>query len=377
MNAHHRSDDAIVDVHTARLRALLQRALVRTRLTRLARVLSLALPVVSGAVALAAWAAIAPPVDLAIAAAVALIATAATTVARAPTLSTVAADLDVRLALADRLSTAVRMLSRGDAVAGAIVKDAAARLSSPAVTDALPYRAHPRAGLAWLAALACAVLWAAGPSSASRTTRAGDSGRTIASGAAVANPDAPVSRETAPSPDAPAVAPRVPEAAAPATAGADARRRDAGASDDRPSGDSAAATRAAQTGTNPAPSEAPAPGRRGGRSDSAESGRAGAGSEASTAGAGRSAPAAATAARAGGAPATGAVSNGAGGVRRGTLTAAEGADVRPTSGARVSAAMLAAARANAEAAIAHDDIPPRHRAYLRDYYRAVSTVSQP
>lgn len=377
MIEHDEQDAGDGERHATELMALLRTARARTRIARLARVLSIALPAAGAGGALAGWAGMAGPWQLAAAAAVVPIA-AALAAWRTPGIAAVAAALDTRLSLADRTSTAVRVMPRRDALAAAIVKDAAAKLTAGSVVAAIRYDAHPRAGSMWLVALACALLWFAGPGPG-EYARSGQftSGRTV-EGRSAAAPEADSTGRGATPTATPAITAeerettRRPQAAA--------RERSA----DTPAGFDERRSHAPDSAAAPTADRPDSTGRRG------ASGRAGGDAavpaqepngpgprEATASPSGRAGTSAATAARGGTAPAATPVGAGAGGVQRGSLAPAAEPGPVPTAAPRLSAAALASARAGAEAAIAHDDVPPRRRAYLRDYYRAVGALSQP
>lgn len=331
------------------VQTLVGSARARLRLARVARVLSLALPLILAAAAVAGWARLARVEWLAASALAGILGAAAVAVARTPSTIGVAALLDARLRLADRVSTALRMMTREDAIARFIVQDAAAKLAPQAVVSALPFQIHPRAMTAAAFSLACVALWIAVPAPANRED--GPAGGGLVFGGAAA---ARVGAESQAARNAGA-------APAGSTPVADARGT-------RADIDTAAA---ADRGATPADAA-----RGGDTADAA--GRSRLAREASASG-----PRGTQEARGGipaGAPGSAAASaesgrEGAGGVRRGTLTAT--AEARSSSAGGPAPAALARARDAGEAAIAHDDVPPRRWAYLREYYRALGRLNQP
>jgi len=72
------------------------------------------------------------------------------------------------------------------------------------------------------------------------------------------------------------------------------------------------------------------------------------------------------------------IASGAGGIAGGTV--ATGASARPRTSVRsagVGTGDVRDARANAEAAIARDEVPPQRRGYVREYFRTVESMSRP
>jgi hypothetical protein len=67
----------------------------------------------------------------------------------------------------------------------------------------------------------------------------------------------------------------------------------------------------------------------------------------------------------------------AGGVRYGRRLDGDGRGAGDVVGPPPSAAAIRQGQLRAETAIAHEDVPPRYRAYLRDYFRAVQSTSEP
>ena len=355
----------------------LHAARARLRRARLAHRLSIDIPVAVAAVALAGWWGPAGTGWLAAGGVAVVAVVALVTAIRTPWLPEVAALLDARLQLADRLSTAFSVMPRTDAVARLIVRDAAPRLTSQALPAAIPYQPHPWASAAVVAALACLSLWMLAPAppegrpggdaSAGSVSSAPPRDRP-ATGAARSNDTSPTSPTGAgPAPDS---SPRPP--AAPADGGADGRE---GSSTTRQARDGAGDTEPL--------------GRAG---DASAVGSQGNGDGAAAAAGERSAAAAPSAAARGaqaglqGAPAPGrgaamsssrsSTAEGAGGVRRGTLADNQSVAIPPRDRI-VSPTSVARGRQAAEAAIAHDDVPPRRRAYLRDYYQAVGRLNEP
>ncbi len=140
---------------------------------------------------------------------------------------------------------------------------------------------------------------------------------------------------------------------------------------------------AAESGSRDERGAAGQPGSEANAAAGARAARPGPASAAGGRGTQQGAPGTAPAPAPGGATAgAGPVREGAGGVRGGALSGNSGspdpASLTPgTSTRAISPAALARARDVAEAAIAHDEVPPRHRAYVREYYRAVSRLNEP
>jgi hypothetical protein len=361
---------------------LVRDARKRLRRTRAVRALTIAAPLAVAGVALAAWVRAAEPWPLvAVGTAMPMI-MAMVAALRTPANGVVAEILDTRLRLADRTSAAVQMASRTDVMARAIVRDAAAKLTPSSIATVLPYQAHPRAAAAWVLAVVSVVLWASVPSrDAGVATRSspGGAGKTrAAAGASAENArgsgQSPAVRSDGAGPSGPAdrsgraaddvASEQSPDASANPPAERAARGEAAGSrgSAGRSNGrDLAARTgaRGDQAARGAARDGAP-------RGASAESGvrPAAAGTAGITAG------------RGGAAPADGRLRSGAGGVQRGQLAANQAGTPTTSASRQVSSAAIAAAQGRADAAIAHDTVPPSRRAYLRDYYRAVGAMSQ-
>ena len=367
----------------AHVTALLRGARARLRLTRMTRSVSITAPLAIAALALLGWARVADVAALFVGTAIAVAVAAVVAAVRTPSVPGVAELLDRRLRLADRVSTAVRMMPRADPVARFIVRDASASLTLDAVSSALPFELHARTTAAVAVSVACLALWAA-PVSPPWSPEADGQTSGDGAGRAAAGSQSPA-RNT--SPGAPAQDGgsdgRLPEpgAQAPAGSAADATRgRDERS--ERP--DAADGRGAAESASRDERGAAGQPGSEANAAAGARAARPGPASAAGGRGTQQGAPGTCTRSGAwrgdGGPP--GRVREGAGGVRGGGLSGNSGspdpASVTPGTSTRViSAAALARARDVAEAAIAHDEVPPRHRAYVREYYRAVSRLSEP
>ena len=336
---------SVAEVH---VQALVGRARARLRLTRVARVLSLALPLILAAAAVAGWAGLARGEWLAASALASTLVTAAIAVARTPSTTDVAALLDARLRLADRVSTALQMMRREDAIARFIVQDAAAKLAPQAVVSALPFQIHPRAMPAAAFSLACVALWLAVPAPANRED--GPAGGGLRFGGAAA---ARVGAESQPARNAGAAPAGSRPVAEPQGARADIETAVATKRDATPA-DSASGPESADAASRARPGDAPASGPRGTQEARGRITGAGPGSAVATTESGR---------------------EGAGGVQRGTLTGT--VEARSSSTNAPARAAVARARDAGEAAIAHDDVPPHRWAYLREYYRALGRLNQP
>jgi hypothetical protein len=120
-------------------------------------------------------------------------AAASAAAARAPANQSTAAALDKELQLEDRVATALQFLAHGDAVAGLIVRDAAARISGivPVHVFPLDLRSGRRLLVLPAAAALLAALVAIVPEAGRQALAARLAGRTLASGSARALSRAP------------------------------------------------------------------------------------------------------------------------------------------------------------------------------------------
>lgn len=366
---------ATASLDGARLTALLGRARRRLGLARLLQTLSLCVPLVAAALVAASW--LMGHLGWSIAAAGLLATMAAGLLAwfGTPRAAGLAALLDQRLKLADRLGTALRVATRTDAVALLIQHDAVAHVTPSGIDGALPLRVHRGT---WLACAVVAVfgsLWlvdrpALEVDASDRVSGGGLIVRTPgggASNAAARGPATSSDRDRAPGRPS-SVAGSTPEATITrASRESEGTREGAtGVNTPTPSGSVDRATSGRGAGT-------PASASRSNRADAASGdGAAGrgatpiGGSGDARAAAGRGATQAAT----GGAGA-------AGGVQFGRTVDTSGTAARDGAAPAPSAAAIRQGQLRADTAIAHDDVPPRYRAYLRDYFRAVQAMSQP
>jgi hypothetical protein len=277
--------------------------------------------------------------------------------ARTPSQAAVARLLDARLGLRDRVAAALQLQPTGGPIAALVARDAAARLAPVRMTALFPLAigrlpaltiAVAVASMAWLASSDRA----GGPAAVPMQSAAGDP-----AGASAGSPARGGSRGV--SPTAPSQSTgswSTPRAAESPTrnGGSDGRgdaTREAFAPAASPLGPRAAPRPAEAT---PAPS-ASAPG--GSRQAAAAPASAG-----TTGRTGRGG--------AGGGAAGKAVRPGAGGAAPGNALAATGGDAAVPA----PAASYRAARANAEAALARDVIPPDYRDHVRAYFRAIGPV---
>lgn len=280
--------------------------------------------------------------------AAALAVTATTTLLRRPTLAQTAATLDSRLGLSDRLIAALALRGNADAMAMLVVRDARETLSAMVIPTVLTL---PRSLLAWtcsgsVVAVVLAALLGGTADTLDDRPSDGGAGRIVSGGSS------PSTRPRSPSAAGPAGERRVIRAAPRAQPAIEQRRApgSGSGSPQPPAVKSATRSLTDQAGNRDARgTTAAASGGAAGRSGNA-------GREAAVAQA-RTAP-------------------GSGGVQQGTIGAATPAhritrsgDAPPT----VREIRLAAVRA--EAALTRDEIPPRLRPSVRNYFRAIQSES--
>ncbi len=360
----------------ARLTALLRRARARLGLARMIETLSLGVPTVVATLVAVSWLVGRAESLIAGAGVVALTVVGVVAWLGTPHAARVAALLDERLRLADRVGTALRVGARTDAVAALIRHDALTHLTPSGLEGAFPLRIHRRTWLACAAVVISAGLWllerptlenAATPSSAGggiavRTSSGAGSG-------AAARGPAPTSPENNRAPGQPPPAGGADAQTPPATRVAESSEgpRDGGAPADaataRTPADRSALGRGAGEG------DATSSRSRQGGSRDGSPGRGAAAGESSEVREAAARGAAGTAATAGG--------GAAGGVQYGQRLDGPATVARDAAGPALSAAAIRQGRLRAETAIAHDDVPPRYRAYLRDYFRTVQSTSEP
>ena len=327
----------------------------RVRTVSLLRLVAIAAPagVATGAaLALAGWA---PGWTAAALGAAGAAGAVAWAVAHTPAPATVARLLDARLGLRDRVAAALQLHDTGGPIASLVARDAAARLASIRLTALFPltFGREPAVALALAAAL---VAWLAS-SGAYRAApaREASSGERASEGR-----------------EAGARAPGASRAAGTGGARDTAARRVVSPSAEPRSNDarSGDAPRTAGAAMAPGARQAGQPPRAAALGQPASPAAIGQPAAAATAPTGATARTARGGAA--GATAPAGLSAGAGGAVPGaSLVADDAAGSTPQGLAR----SYATARANAEAALARDVIPPDHRDHVRAYFRALP--SQP
>ena len=362
-------------LEAARLTALLRHARRRLGLARLLQTLSLGVPAATGALIASSW--LVGRVEPSMAAAGLATTVAAGLVAwfGTPHAAGLAALLDQRLRLADRVGTALRVGARKDAVAVLIQQDAVAHVSPAGIERAFPLRIHRGTWLACAAVAASAGLWLverpALESGAPNPAPGGGMSVSTSAGAGAAAARGPASasrqNDRAQGQTSPVAGP-TPQAipVARATEGNEGSREAAtqtGAPKPMAPEDRTATGRGAGTGDSPARAS-----REGGASGSPGRGTTTTGGSRDVREAAARGATDAAAAKGGGA---------AGGVRYGRRLDGAATVAGESVGPPPSAAVIRQAQLRAETAIAHQDVPPRYRAYLRDYFRAVQSTSEP
>jgi hypothetical protein len=322
--------------------------------------------------------------------AAALVTAAVLTYLRTPTLSATGSAIDRRLHLQDRIAAALQVGREQDPVSALVVRDAATRLRGATPADVFPLDLGRRAVAATLL-LTMALLTVTADLRRAASSRQPGAG---AGAVAMARPEGAIA------------APESPIDAAAAASGSDvqpsetANARPSGTQAANPSPQSAAEAAADRAGSRPdeaqASSLAPAPTapneaesrsrivRTAAQSAAelqSEKGGAGTGPGGqSAAGAQSRAPLGAMPAGAGGStPDAGRPKGGqSGGVAAGGLSS-NIPPARSGSSRAVDGSLLAvgAARAEADAAVSRDDIPPALRQYVRDYFLRLQATSGP
>jgi hypothetical protein len=326
----------------------------RLRTVATLRLIAIAAPAgvtVGAALVIAGWAAAETPPVLGVVGAVAAAVWAA---ARTPPLAAVARILDARLGLRDRVAAAVQLQTTDGPIAALVARDAAARLASVRMATVFPLAMGRLPAVAIALAIA-SMAWLtsshAGPPVAApaRSTSSNSAGAGDASSRTSSDPRG-VATNAQPRPNGQAATLRA----------AEPRGQDGRGSAKREAFAPAAASRGPQ-GAQPSAASAP-------------------GSSVNTAGASRQAAAAPAAASAtgpigptgrggaaAGTAASGRMAAGAGGTAPGNRLASPGSEPA----APVATVSYRAARANAEAALARDVIPPDYRDHVRAYFRAL------
>jgi len=339
------------DAAAAHVLRLVVAARRRLRTVATLRLIAIAAPAgvaVGAALVIAGWAAEETPLVMGVLGA---IAGAARGAARTPSLAAVARILDARLGLRDRVAAAMQLQAADGPIAALVTRDAAARLASVRMTTVFPLVmgrmpavaiALAIAGMAWLTSSRVGTPAAAPARNASSGSAVADDGssRTGRDARGVAaNADARASARPAAPREA---ASRAPDDRGNATREAFAPAATSRAPQDAPptvASPSSASVNTAGTSRQAAaaPAAAPATGRpaRGG---------AGAGTTAS-----------------------GGMTAGAGGAAPGNVLASSASEPAAPAGL----VSYRTARANAEAALARDVIPPDYRDHVRAYFRAL------
>jgi len=364
-------------LEVARLTALLRHARRRLGLARLLQTLSLGVPATTGAFIALSWMVGRLEPSMAVAGLAATVAAGLVAWFGTPHAGGLAALLDERLRLADRVGTALRVGARTDAVALLIQQDAVAHVSPAGIESAFPLRIHRGTWVACAAVAVSAGLWLVerpapesgppnpGPGGGMTVRTSPGAGAATARGlASSSRQDDRAQGQTSPAPEP--TPPAIPVARA--TEGHEGSREGA-----------------TQTGgpKPTAPEERTATGRGAGIGDSTSRGSRDGGpsgdssSARGTTAAGGSGDVREAAAR--GATVAAAATNGraAGGVRYGRGLDGSATVAGELVGPPPSAAAIRQGQRRAETAIAHEDVPPRYRAFLRDYFRAVQSASEP
>ena len=257
-----------------------------------------------------------------------LVITGAITVARVPSARHTAATLDRVLRLQDRVITAVQCATLDDPFSRLVVRDAVGRLAPVASSTAYPLRID-RAAL--IAPIVAGLVAAAAGLPQAGWIRTRTSAFTAIAGAPNRSRMQPATQVAEASrTNAPGTVPI----------------REAGNRDSRRTGESPRADALKSEGATASASTTPA-----GGAQSAEVGGAGATSV------------------------TPSEARRAGGVAGGRATARDASTLAPASGVTYTAAYRAA-RADAEAAIVRDRIPPERRLYVRQYFEAIKPLDQ-
>ena len=270
-----------------------------------------------------------------------------------PAPAAVARLLDARLGLKDRVAAALQLHDTGGPIAALVARDAAARLAPVRLTALFPLTLGrgPAVATALAAALVAWLASSGGDGGVAPGRDASTEGR--ASDGRQADGQAPgASRAARTGQDPEAAAPRAPSLAREPrpgdTSGGEAAREARGE----------AAPGARQVGQPPTPAPSGPPVNPGENRQQAAATTGPSGTTARTASGGAAA----------GAPANGRLSAGAGGATPGSsLAMTDAAGSAP----QALAESYAAARANAEAALARDVIPPDHRDHVRAYFRTL------
>lgn len=309
---------------------------------------------------------------------VAFIASAVAALAQTRPSRSIAIALDRRLGLEDRVLSAVQFSGQGDEVSRLVVADAAARMAALG-PGAVPWQAPP-GGLWLLGAVLCSSMALGvrvmGTSADQSPAAAGGivipGGRPSAS--ASANPSV---RSPGGVPSETVRASGNPVRSSPVAGGAPEASGAAGIAAAQPSSPADQARPAEQTGDDSASVardnagiRVPSTGERRASSASGGDGQSGRGGTQPTAGGGRNGLGGNTP----GAPDP----SGRGGAQGGALTSVGGHEVLPRNPDAGSYDMrYRAAVAHAEAAIAQQRVPPRLRAYVRDYFVGIRSAGAP
>ncbi|HEY6509160.1 MAG TPA: hypothetical protein VIY56_14160, partial [Vicinamibacterales bacterium] len=359
----------------ARLTALLGRARTRLGRARLLQTLSLCVPTVVAALVILSWLTGRTEPPMAAGATLAIVGAGLLAWFRTPHAAALAALLDERLRLADRVGTAVRVGARADAVALLIQRDAVAHVTPAGIESAFPFRVHRWTWLACAVVVASAGLWLVErpglPNGASGTPSGG--------GITVRTPRGASSNAAAQGPESTSVdsgrALDQPPPAAAQNAQAPPFARTAEGEGARDGG--------ARTDLSSLPAEGRAAGGQGagaGDQTSARGRDGGVPGDGSTGqrvtAAGRSRDVGDAAARGATDAGTGTEGRAEGGVQFGRRLEGRFSTARDDLGPP-SAAAIRQGQLRADTAIAHDEVPPRYRAYLRDYFRTVQAMSEP
>lgn len=275
-----------------------------------------------------------------------------------PAPAAVARLLDARLGLRDRVAAALQLHDTGGPIAALVARDAAARLAPVRLTVLFPLTLGR--GPAVATALAAAVVAWLASSGADRRVAPGRDASTegrASDGREAGGRARGASRAARTVQDPEAAAPRA------AALAREPRRGETSGGEAAREARGVTAPGARQAGQPPTPAPSESPVNPGANRQPAAATAGSSGTTARTASGGAAA----------GAPANGGLSAGAGGATPGSSLAATHAGGGPDPGVspQALAGSSATARANAEAALARDVIPPDYRDHVRAYFRTL------